>query len=472
MPLDLSTQHPTIGPEEMAMRTSRLSALFVLLGFALASSAVAAPAIVLEGARLIDGTGKPPRDNAALIIQGDKITAVGTTGKLARPKGARVIDVHGRTIMPGLITAHSHAGLVAGIANRADAYTRENVQAALVQYEQYGVTSVVTLGLNRDLVYELRDQQRKGGVPGASLFTAGRGIGVLNGTPPQPVAPDQIYHPTTVDEARAAVREMAGHHVDIVKLWVDDNFGKFTKMPPEVYRAVIDECHKHGLRVAAHVFYLADAKALVAAGVDVLAHSIRDLPVDAEITAALKSHGVYYIPTLNVDESFFLLAEQPEVMHDEFFTHAVSPEMVQMFQGQAFRDKVKSNPNVPKAKAAFATASRNVKALHDAGVHIAFGTDSGALPERIPGWGEHHELELLVRAGLSPMDAIVTATQNSAAAIKATDRGTLEPGKRADLLVLAADPTTDIRNTRQLVTVWHNGREIAPILSAAAPPAK
>ena len=452
------------------MRDARPIALFLVLGLALASAARADP-VILEGARLIDGTGKPARDNAALIVNGERITAVGTTGKLARPKGARVIDVHGRTIIPGLISAHSHAGLVTGTANRADAYTREAVEAALVKYEQYGVTSVVTLGLNRDLVYDIRDQQRKGGVPGASLFTAGRGIGPPGGVPPQPVAPDQVYRPTTADQARGFVRDMAGHHVDVVKIWVDDNFGKFTKLPPDVYTAVIDECHKHGIRVAAHVFYLADAKALVAAGVDVLAHSVRDQPVDAELTAALKKRGVFYIPTLNVDESFFLLAEQPEVMHDEFFTHAVSPELLQMFQTQAYRDKVAANPNVPKEKTAFATASHNLKALHDAGVQIAFGTDSGANPERIAGWGEHHELELMVRAGLSPMDALVAATQHSAAVIKATDRGTLEPGKRADFLVLAADPLADIRNTRQLVTIWHNGHEVAPILPPALPPA-
>src|SRR4029078_146116 len=104
--------------------------------------------------------------------------------------------------------------------------------------------------------------------------------------------------------------------------------------------------------------------------------------------------------------------------------------------------------------------THSCKALTESGVPIAFATDSGALPERIPGWGEHHELELMVRAGLSPMDAIAAATQKSAALLKATDRGTLEPGKRADFLVLAADPTTDIRNTRQLVSVWHGGREI------------
>src|SRR5262245_26887742 len=216
------------------MRCSRWSAVLVMLGAGLAGVAQAAPAVVLEGARLIDGTGKPPRDNAVLVIEGERISAVGTDGKLRYPKGARVVDVHGRTIMPGLISAHSHVGLVAGTANSADAYTRDAVESALVRYEQFGVTSIVSLGLNRDLVYEVRDQQRQGKVPGASLFTAGRGIGVANGTPPQPVAPDQSYRPTTVEQARAAVREMAAHKVDIVKIWVDDNFGKFTKMPPEM----------------------------------------------------------------------------------------------------------------------------------------------------------------------------------------------------------------------------------------------
>ncbi|HEY0992800.1 MAG TPA: amidohydrolase family protein [Kofleriaceae bacterium] len=448
------------------MRSSRSFALYPILGLALCGVAQAGPAVVLEGARLIDGTGAPPRDNAALVIEGDKITAVGIAGKLARPKGARVVDLRGRTILPGLISAHSHVGLLAGIANSADAYTREAVQNALLKYEQYGVTSIVSLGLNRDLVFEIRDQQREGKLGGASIFTAGRGIGAPGGTPPQPVAPDQIYRPTSVEQARAAVSELASHHVDIVKIWVDDNFGKFTKMPSDVYTAVIAECHKQGLRVAAHVFYLADAKALVAAGVDVLAHSVRDLPVDAELISALKSHGIFYIPTLSVDESFFVFAEQPAVLNDEFFTAAVIPEHRQMLQSQAYRDKVKANPVVAKEKAAFDTALHNVKALHAAGVQIAFGTDSGANPERIPGWGEHHELELMVRAGLSPMEAIVAATQKSAALIKATDRGTLEAGKRADFVVLAADPTKDIRNTRQLITIWHGGREIQPAVPA------
>jgi hypothetical protein len=147
-----------------------------------AAAAIASPSfaevVVFQGARLIDGTGRAPQRDAVLVIDGDRVAAVGAAGKVKAPPGARVIDAKGRTIVPGLINAHGHAGLVVAGQNRADGYTRENVQAQLVRYEQYGVTSVLTLGLNRDLVYGLRDEQRGGNLPGASLFTAGRGIGV------------------------------------------------------------------------------------------------------------------------------------------------------------------------------------------------------------------------------------------------------------------------------------------------------
>ena len=154
----------------------------------------------------------------------------------------------------------------------------------------------------------------------------------------------------------------------------------------------------------------------------------------------------------------------------DFFSRAVSPELAQLFGSQAYRDKVKANPVVPKEKAALDVAMRNLKTLHDAGVQIALGTDSGALPERIPGWAEHHELELMVRSGLTPMDAIVAATRQGARLLKASDRGTLEVGKRADFIVLAADPVADIRNTRKLLSVWHGGREVEPRVRAIDAP--
>jgi imidazolonepropionase-like amidohydrolase len=441
--------------------------LFVGLALA-ASQAAFAEVIALKGARLIDGTGKPPLANAVLVVDGGRLAAVGAAGKVAIPKGARVVDLSGRTIMPGMINAHGHVGLVAGGQNRADAYTRENVLPQLALYEQYGVTAVLTLGLNRDLVYEIRDEQRSGALPGASIFTAGRGIGAPDGAPPLPVAPDQVYRPATAEEAVAEVRETATHHPDYLKLWVDDIYGKFPKLPPAVFKAAIDEAHRDGIKVAAHVFYLADAKALIGDGVDALAHSIRDQPVDAELVELMKKRGTFYVSTFTVDESSFAFADDPSLLDDPFLAGALAPEQREKFRTPEFRDKVKSDPNLPRIRAALANGMKNLKTLHGAGVRIAFGTDSGANPLRIPGWAEHHELELMVRAGLTPMQAIVAATRGSAAMLGVPDRGTLEKGKRADLLVLAANPLDDIRNTRQLVTIWNGGREIQPRIALAS----
>jgi len=441
----------------------------LLVVFALMVSPVAmADVVVLKGATIIDGTGRAPQQNGVLVLDGERILAVGAPAKVKVPRRARVLDLTGRTIMPGIINAHGHVGLVAGGQNRADAYTRENVQAQLLQYERYGVTSVLTLGLNRDLVYELRDEQRRGAVPGASLFTAGRGIGAPDGAPPVPVAPDQVYRPTTPTEAVAAMQETAAHKPDFVKIWVDDVFGKFPKMEPAVFKAVIEAAHAAGIKVASHVFYLADAKAVIENGVDALAHSVRDQPVDDELVAMMKKRGTFYVATLNVDASFFALADDPALLDDPFLTSALAPESVQQFRSPEYRAKVAGDPNVPKARAALANGMRNLKTLHDAGVHLAFGTDSGANPARIPGWAEHRELELMVRAGLSPMDALVAATRGSASMLGASDRGTLQNGKRADFIVLQANPLEDIRNTRKLVSVWHAGREIPARDVAAA----
>jgi imidazolonepropionase-like amidohydrolase len=444
----------------------RTLALLLMIAAAPAALGQTTSVVVFKGALLIDGTGSPPIKKSILVIDGDKITAVGKEGKLHYPKNARVIDVEGRTIMPGIINAHGHVGLVMGTQNRADAYSRENVENALVQYEQYGVTSMMSLGLNRDLVYELRDEQRKGTFPGASLFTAGRGFGVENGAPAIPAAPDQVYRPRSPDEARAQVREITAHHPDIIKIWVDDAYDKYPKMDPAVYKAIIDESHQQGLRVAAHVFYLADAKSLITDGVDVLAHSIRDLPVDSELIAMMKSHNVIYIPTLMVDESSFVFAENSALTQDLFFKQAVSPELLQQLQSQQYRDKVEHDPNLAHVKAAFITGEKNLKTLEDAGVRVALGNDSGASPTRIPGWAEHHELELMVRAGLTPMQAIVAATSGSAAVLGVSDRGTLEIGKRADFLVLAANPLDNISHTRELLSVWHGGNEVQPRVAA------
>ena len=428
----------------------------------LISFAVAAQPIVFEHARVIDGTGRPAREDAVLVIDGARIVGVGKPGEVKRPKGARVIDASGKTIMPGLIVSHGHVGVVMDGQNRPDAYTRENVLRQLLQYERYGVTAVLALGLNRDLGYELRDEQRGGGIPGASLYTAGRGIGAPDGAPPLPVAPDQVYRPQTPEEAIAEVKETAGHHADLLKIWVDDVFGRLPKLRRDIYQAAIQEAHRDKLRVAAHVFYLEDAKALADAGLDAFAHSIRDQPVDGPLIRAMKTKGMFYIPTLNVDESSFMFVDDPALLQDPFLTGAIGENQLKQLQSPEHKKKVESDPNLPKNRAAVQNGMHNLKVLHDAGIKIAFGTDSGGNPMRIQGWAEHRELQLMVRAGLTPMNAIVAATRGSAEFLGATDRGVLAPGKRADFLILAANPLDDIRNTRQLVSVWNGGKEAKP----------
>jgi imidazolonepropionase-like amidohydrolase len=437
--------------------------LFALGPIALAAAPDPSSGITaLTHVRVIDGTGRPPLENATVVIQGNHILAI-QTGAGSLPADARVLDLHGDTVMPGLINAHGHLALVQDGQNSATAYTAENVIAELRQYESYGVTTMLSLGVNRDLLYAIRQQQRQGKLDGATVFTADRGIGVPDAAPPLPAAPDQISRPATAEEARATVDAMAKRHADIVKIWVDSLGGTKPSMSPEIYRAVIQQAHKHHLRVAAHVYYLADAKSLVNDGVDVLAHSVRDKPVDQELISAIKRRGVWYIPTLTVDESFYIYAQHPGFMEINFFKEAISPVLLTMLTSDAYSKKVNEDPKTAQHKADFAMDQQNLKTLYDAGVLIGFGTDSGAMPTRIPGFSEHRELEDMVQAGLTPMQAIVCATSSNAKllGIEAT-RGTLRPGKRADLIVLAANPLDDITNTRSIVTIFHDGRTVAP----------
>ena len=430
------------------------------------SAGHASDMVVLAHVRLIDGTGAPPKEDVSIAIRDGKIVAIATAHS-GLPQGARVIDYSGKTVIPGLINAHGHLGLICGTQNSATCYTRENLLAELRQYERYGVTSMLSLGLNRDLIYEIRNQQRAGKLDGATVYSADRGIGVPDGAPPLPRATDQLYTPKTPDEARADVDAMASRHADMVKIWVDNLHGTRPAMDPAVYRAVIDEAHRRGLRVAAHIYYLADAKSLVADGVDVLAHSVRDSVIDPQLLTAMKQRGVYYIPTLTVDWSSFGFAENPQLKNDPFLQRAVSPELLEMLTGDAAKEKVEQDPGLALHKRDFANDEKNLKLAYDAGVKVAFGTDSGAFPARIPGFAEHQELEMMVRSGLTPMQAIMCATSTNAQLLGMdTTVGTLTLGKQADLIVLNGNPLEDIRNTRRIAAVWHAGRKVQPALPA------
>jgi imidazolonepropionase-like amidohydrolase len=195
--------------------------------------------------------------------------------------------------------------------------------------------------VNKDALYGWR----AGKLEGADVFTADRGLGVQRAAPPIPVGEDQISRPKSSEEARELVREMAARQPDMIKVWVDDFFGATEpKMPPEIYGAIIDEAHKHGLRVAAHVFHLEDAKSLLRAGLDIVAHSVRDQAVDQEFVELMKENRAGYIATLTLDETQFIYAEHPAWMETAAFRSAVEPAVRASWLTPEYASKVQRSP--------------------------------------------------------------------------------------------------------------------------------
>jgi imidazolonepropionase-like amidohydrolase len=420
--------------------------------------------VVLKGARLIDGTGRPAIENSVLVIEGDRIMSAGPAAGITIAKDADVRDVSGKTIMPALINLHGHLGLSTNGADVAPQYTQENVVKQLNKYLSYGIATVASFGQDEDEIFKVRDAQHAGNVSGARVFTAGHGFLEYTG---RSNPNDHRYRPQNPEEARADVRELAAHHPDYVKMWVDDGLGHGTKIKPEIYQAIIDEAHKQHIRVFAHEYYLGDAKALLAAGIDGFAHSIRDQAVDNDVMQTMKARGVFLIPTLVRDEVLFAYADNLKWLDDPFFKAGYDPAALAFVRSPDNVEKGRKDPDIAKYRAGLEMAKKNLKTLSDNGVKIAFGTDSG-IPTRFPGYFEHRELQLMVEAGLTPMQAIVAATGTNAEILGgAKEFGTLQAGRRADFLVLDANPLADIHNTEKLAAVWQSGK-IVPSVSAKA----
>lgn len=424
-----------------------------------------AEVVIITGARVFDGGND--LGVVDIVIRNGSIEAIGRAIDL--PDGARRVDYAGRFIVPGLVSAHSHLANTEGTEHGDRFYTRENVIRDLRRFQAFGVTTVTSLGINGDVFHALREEFADDPTLGAAMLGAGAGIGVDGGAPPvagMGLAHDPVARPASAEAAREAVRAQAERGIDIVKLWVDDLGGDAPMMAPEVYRAAIDEAHTLGLRVAAHIHDLAPAADLISSGVDVIAHGVRDRPVDRAFVDAMKAHGTWYIATVQIDEANYLYAEQPELLDTPFLQAALPPEVARQFSDPDWR--ARSLAGADKARAAVAMNLRNLGSLHAAGVRIGFGTDSGALPHRVIGFAEHRELELMVRGGLSAAQALSAATRDSAELLGLEDRGLLAPGRRADLIVLEADPLADIRHTRGILAVWQAGVEVSGAVTAAA----
>ena len=380
-----------------------------------------APAVTaFEGARIIVGDGRPSIENGTLLVEGTKIAQAGAAVDVRVPQGATIVNLAGKTIMPTLIDTHTHLS-----------QTRERLTRDLKRRAYYGVSAAMSMGTSdTDVDLQMRGET----MPGmARVFTAWRGI-----TRPEVGRTTAPFWINSEQEGRKAVQELAARKVDIVKVWVDDRDGKYAKMTPALYGAVIDEAHKDGLRVTAHIFNLEDAKGLLRAGVDAFAHSVRDRDVDDEFMTLVKQHANLVVNPNLPDRG---------VKTDVSWLRASLPAAEMQRVEQANTDR-------PKAQEFYGIQARNLAKLSAAGVRIVLGTD-GNTP-----WAPHVEMADMVAAGMTPAQVIVASTRNAAEFLRMSDAGTLETGKSADFIVLDANPLDDITNTRRIAAVYLRGAAV------------
>lgn len=415
-------------------------------GLLLASAVPAQQSSVLfEGARLIVGDGSVV-GNSAFLIENGKIAKVGRKGEVQLPAGAARVNLTGKTVMPALIDAHVHYGWQVIRTGRigADTYTKENLTDHLRRAAYYGIAAVQSMGIDKgEVPYELRADPP----PDGALFrTAGRGMAMPNAGPGREYWRPVAYGVSTEAEARADVRELAGRKVDLVKIWVDDRNGTVPKLTPPLYRAIIDEAHKNRLRVAAHIFYLADAKELLRSGIDILAHDVRDRDVDDEAMTLFKQHPNVYVMTTLPDRE----TTEADI---RFAAETVPAARIEQMR----KALAAVTPAAAKtAQEAYGIQARNLAKLSAAGVKIAFGTDSST----DVGWNAHQELTDMVAAGMTPAQAVTAATKTAAEMMKLDQLGTVAAGKSADFMVLDANPLDGIDNTRRIADVYLRGRKL------------
>jgi imidazolonepropionase-like amidohydrolase len=434
--------------------------LFCLLSLILASgihAQRAARLTLFEGARLILGDGQAPIENSAFVVDNGRFTSVGRKGEVQAPPGAARIDLSGKTVIPALIDVHSHFGFL----NQKDGsmskenFNPQNLLDHLERYAYHGFAAAISMGTDfGDLPYRLREETH----PGAALFrTVGRGLAWPGSGPNDPARNDVPYVVTTVEQARQAVRDLAPHRPDFVKIWVDDRNGTQKKLTPELYGAAIDEAHKFNLRAIAHVYALEDAKGLLRAGIEGFTHLVRDKEVDDEFLQLLKQHpGVFVTPNLGIT-SRAMDAGRPAWLDDPLLHETIPPGEIKRLETQFSNRRPEQ---LASTSASWDLQVRNLTKMRVAGARIVLGSDSAGDPGRTMGWHAIWELDALAKAGMTPSEVIVASTRLAAETLKLDQLGMVTPGKSADFVVLNANPLDNVANTRKIDRVYLRGEEV------------
>lgn len=415
--------------------TTRRSLPALALALLLSCASPDSQGVAYVGATVWDGTGSAPVPGVTIVVDGGRITAISTG---SAPSGTQVVSLEGKFVIPGLIDVHAHVSgrwAPEGVTGEAD-----RIRGDLELFAKYGVTTVNSLG-DGEAAIAVRDAASPTD-PRARLLASGA-----------VVAGDEAA------AVRAAAISRADAGVDWLKLRVDDNLGSSQKMPWDAVQAVLDVGEERGLRVATHLFYLDDAKRLLEMGTGMVAHSVRDTDVDDSFINALITNDVCYVPTLTREISTFVYAERPGFFDNDFFTELSDQREIARVSEPAFMERMRESPAAAGYRVALQQALRNLKTLVDAGAPVTFGTDAGPAA-RFPGFFEHLELAVMVRAGIRPDQALYAATGQAAACLGLEDVGTLEVGNWADFLVLASSPMDDITNTQTLEQVYVAGKPL------------
>lgn len=420
---------------------SRVSATLRVLGWMAFYLLLSAPAFfpadansansfVIRKARVFDGH-RLFAETDVWVDEG-KIKSVGKNLKV--PSNARAIEAEGYTLLPGLIDAHAHAW-----------------GDALKEAEIFGVTTELDMFTDVKFMEQTKKDQSEGkDLDQADLFSAGSlatapgGHGTEYGVP--------VPTLTSPSEAQAWVDARIAEGSDYIKIVVDDASaygGHRPTLSMETVKAVIDAAHKRGKLAVVHIGRQQDARAVIEAGADGLAHLFADSAPTPDFAQFVASHHAFVVPTLSVLESVSGTPSGESLTGD--------PRLAAYLTGADINNLKQKFPAFP-AHLSEKYAEQTVAQLRAAHVPVLAGTDSPN-PGTSHGASMHREMELLVRSGLTPQEALAAATSAPAAAFHLDDRGVIAPGKRADLLLVKGDPTQDITATRDIVSVWKLGVE-------------
>ena len=378
-------------------------------------------AVALVGATLIDGAGGAAIADATVIVSGGKVIAAGRSAQVHVPSGVRRIDVRGKTIIPGLWDSHAHL----------------HQQEWVPVYLAAGVTSVRDMGNELPFITALRAATLSGRVAGPHVYAAG----LVDGDGPNAFG---ALSATTPEQGRAIVRQYHALGFEQMKL--------YSLLSPAVVAAICDEAHKLGMRVTGHIPTSLTLLAAVDSGMDQVAHlSVRGEPGSDSLRATiahLKARGTVIDPTVSWNEIGGHSTAEPLQSFQPVVQHL--PSTFVQFRVVNWGASV----DTATAHARLARSLAVIRALHEGGVPIIAGTDEG-----VPGFSLYRELELYVKAGMTPMDALMSATSVASRAMGVSDKvGVIAAGMQADLLVLDANPLDDISNVRRLRYVMRGGK--------------